>query len=690
MSIQSSYIQSKYVEPPSARSIFSERTAWSLVLVCLLGCAPLAAAGEAQSSVDDVLDLSLGELLSMEVTSVAKRPQKLRDAAAAIHVITREDIERSGVTSIPEALRLAPGIQVARINAHTWAISARGFNSTWSNKLLVLVDGRSVYVPSFSGVFWEQQDLVLPDIERIEVVRGPGATLWGANAVNGVINILTRHAADTENTLVGLSVGSNERSQAELRIGTRVADVGSARAYIKHQDTQAFTDTRTGGNAHDDWNSTTAGFRADGHADATYGWRLQGDAYRLSASQLLVDLADPQPPYSVDRLDQFEAKGWNIVGLVSRDWADGSNTALQVYVDHVVREEFLLDETFHTVDFEIKHQFGLGERHRLVAGLGYRNIRERFENSTVIAITPRRITRHISSAFVQDEFDLLPDRLRMTLGAKIEHNDRTGAELQPNVRLLWHPGSRHTFWAAVSKAVRTPAEIETNSRIVTASVPLAPPPAPPLQVTLNGNPGQQAEIMVAYEAGYRAQPTDSLSIDVAAFFNDYDRLSSTEAGETPLEPRFGNGLEATAVGFETTLDWRIRDWWRLQASYTHIELDSGPDRSGLNAVNIASREGLSPEHQYSLRSSMDLGVNWKLDLWAYGVSETKGFSLEPDLTVPGYTSLNLRIARKLGSRMRFAVHGHDLLESRRLQFVGDITSPTEVERAVYAEIVWGW
>lgn len=703
--IRSKVIQSTSNEPVSAASVsigrtvpnscgrqrrFSARGAGPLALALLLSCAPLVATGNPQTSVDEVLDMSLGELLSMEVTSVAKRPQMLRDAAAAIHVITREDIERSGVTSIPEALRLAPGIQVARINAHTWAISARGFNSTWSNKLLVLIDGRSVYVPSFSGVFWEQQDLVLPDIERIEVVRGPGATLWGANAVNGVINILTRHSADTENMLVGLSVGSNERSQAELRIGTRIADLGSARVYIKHQDTQAFADARTGGDARDDWHSTTAGFRADGRDDATFRWRLQGDIYRLSGNQFLVDLAHPEPPYSIDRLDRFEADGWNLVGLVSRDWAGDANTALQVYVDHVARDEFLLDETFRTVDFEIKHQFGLGERHRLVAGLGYRNIRERFDNSDVIAITPRRITRHISSVFLQDEFDLFPDRLRMTLGAKVEHNDRTGAELQPNIRLLWHPASRHTFWTAVSKAVRTPAEIETNSRIITARIPLAPPPASPPAVTLNGNPGQQAEVMVAYEAGYRAQPTDSLSIDVAAFFNDYDRLSSTEAGDTPLDTRFGNGLEATAIGLETTLDWRIREWWRLQASYTHLEVDSGPDLSGLNAVNIASREGLSPAHQYSLRSSMDLGTNWKLDVWAYGVSDVTGFSPEPNLTVPGYTSLNLRVARKLGRKMRLAVHGHDLLESRRLQFVGDITSPTEVERAVYAEIVWGW
>ncbi len=651
--------------------------------------APLVSASQPQNSLNEVLDLTLGELLSMEVMSVSKRPQKLKDAAAAVHVITREDIERSGVTSIAEALRLAPGIEVARINAHTWAISARGFNSTWSNKLLVLIDGRSVYVPSFSGVFWEQQDLMLADIERIEVVRGPGATLWGANAVNGVINILTRHAADTEGTLAGFGAGSNGDSHAELRFGWHVGNASAARAYVKHQSTDAFTNTLTGASAGDDWDSTTAGFRIDGHDDAPFRWRLQGDVYQLSANQWRTGLADPEPPYRVDRLDAFDADGWNIVGLVGRSWLDGANTTLQVYADYVDRREWLLDERFNTIDVEIKHEFGLGERHNLVAGLGYRNTHEHYSNSYMIAMQPPRITRHTSSAFLQDEFDLVPDRLRLTLGTKLEHNDRTGTELQPNIRLLWHADARHTFWAAVSKAVRTPAEVEINGRIVTASIPLEPPPAPPAETTITGNPEQQAEILVAYEIGYRAQPADSLSIDIAAFFNDYDRLNSYEAGATPLDTRFGNSLEARAAGVETTVDWKLSEWWQLQASYSHLNLDAGPDRSGRNAANIAAIEGLSPEHQYSLRSSMDLGGHWKLDLWAYGASTLTGFASAPDLRADGYTSLNLRIARRLGRKLQLSVHGRDLLESRQLQFVGDLTVPVAIERSIYAELVWG-
>ena len=660
-----------------------------LAFAWLAGGTPLVSASQPQSSLDEVLDLSLDELLSMEVMSVAKRPQKLKDAAAAVHVITREDIERSGVTSIAEALRLAPGIEVARINAHTWAISARGFNSTWSNKLLVLIDGRSVYVPSFSGVFWEQQDLMLADIERIEVVRGPGATLWGANAVNGVINILTRHAADTDGTLAGFGVGSNGHSHAEVRIGGHLGDTAAARAYVKHQNTDAFVNALTGASAGDNWDSTTAGWRIDGHDDSPFRWRLQGDVYRLSASQLRAGLADPAPPYRVDRLDAFEAAGWNIVGLVGRGWSGGANTTLQVYADHVDRRELLLDEQFDTIDVEIKHEFRLGGRHRLVAGLGYRNTHEHYNNSYMIAIEPPRITRQTSSAFLQDELDLVPGRLRLTLGTKLEHNDRTGTELQPNVRLLWHADARHTFWAAVSKAVRTPSEVEINGRVVTASIPLEPPPAPPAETTITGNPEQQAEILVAYEAGYRAQPTDTLSIDIAAFFNDYDRLNSYEAGATPLNTRFGNSLEARAAGFETTVEWKLSEWWQLQASYSHLDLDAGPDRSGRNAANIAAIEGFSPEHQYSLRSSMELGEQWQLDLWAYGASTLTGFAPVPDLNAGGYTSLNLRIARRLGRKLQLAVYGRDLLESRQLQFAGDLTVPVAIERSVYAELVWG-
>lgn len=656
----------------------------------LILCTPLLATGKPQSSVDEVLDLSLGELLSMEVMSVSKRPQKLKDAAAAVHVISREDIERSGVTSIAEALRLAPGVEVARINAHTWAISARGFNSTWSNKLLVLIDGRSVYVPVFSGVYWEQQDLILADIERIEVVRGPGATLWGGNAVNGVINILTRPATDTDNTLLGLAAGSDGHSRAELRFGGRIGEAGGARAYIKHQSTDAFDNTLTRDSARDDWNSTTIGFRVDGDDKTPFRWKLQGDIYQLSANQLRIGLADPEPPFSVDRIDAFEADGWNLIGLMERSWSGGGSTTLQVYADHIDRQELLLDEEFRIVDVEIKHQFGLGERHRLVAGLGYRNAHEHYASSYMIGIVPERITRQTGSAFLQDEFDLLPGRLRLTLGTKLEYNDRTGTELQPNIRLLWHPDPRHTFWTAVSKAVRTPSEIEINGRVVTASMPLAPPPAPPAEVTITGNPDQQAEILVAYEAGYRAQPLDSLSIDIAVFFNDYDRLTSYEAGETPLNTRFGNSLEARATGFETTIEWNVSDWWRLQASYSHLNLDTGPDRTGRNGSNIAGIEGHSPEHQYSLRSSMNLGIHWKLDLWAYGRSALTGFPSAPDLTADSYTSLNLRIARRLGNKLRFALLGHDLLESRQLQFVGDFTVPTAIERSVYAELVWGW
>ena len=242
----------------------------------------------------------------------------------------------------------------------------------------------------------------------------------------------------------------------------------------------------------------------------------------------------------------------------------------------------------------------------------------------------------------------------------------------------------------MSKAVRIPAEIEINGRIVTASIPLAPPPTPPVEATITGNPDQQAEILLAYEAGYRAQPLDSLSIDIAAFFNDYDRLDSYEAGETPLSTRFGNSLEASAAGFETAVEWNVIDWWKLQASYSYLYLDTGPDRSGRNGGNIAAIEGQSPEHQYSLRSSMDLGSRWKIDVWAYGASALKGFASNPDLDTDGYTSLNLRIARQLGHRLRFALLGHDLLESRQLQFIGDLTVPTAIERSIHAELVWGW
>lgn len=647
--------------------------------------------GDDGSATEQYLDLPLQDLLSIEVTSVSKRLQQLKEAAAAIHVITREDIRRSGVTSIPDALRMAPGIQVARLNANKWAISARGFNSQWANKLLVLIDGRSVYVPSFSGVYWEMQDLVLDDIDRIEVIRGPGATLWGANAVNGIINIITRSAGETTGGLVTIGGGSEQQSRVELRYGAALGEAIDGRVYLKYQETDSFTDFATGRDANDDWNSIQAGFRMDGQFSDRDDWTLQGDIFDVDANQFVVLLTQPTPPFNAPQKDPHDADGWNLLGRWNRAWSETSTSTLQVYYDRHERDEIVLTQSFGTFDIDFQHQLLLGERHNLIAGFGYRRIEEEFRNSFTISVRPAEWEQDLYSAFIQDEITLIADRLQMTIGSKFENNDYTGFEVQPSVRLLWTPNAANTFWAAVSRAVRTPSRVESYGRIVTAVVPVAPPPVPPLEISLSGNPRQDSETLIAYEMGYRAQPTDKLSLDIAVFFNDYDELQTFDTPMPPVTLTFANGMEAETYGVEIAADWRPLDWWRLQTSYSYLDISADLKPGARDFLSVALREGSSPNHQISVRSAMDLGADWSLDVWAYYVSSLSDLGTLANQDVNAYTSVNVRLAWQPLPGMELSVVGRDLTEERHLEYVGEsYLGAAKVERSVFAQLRWEW
>ena len=657
---------------------------------------------------EDLTDLSLEELLDVEVTSVGKKAQSLADAAAAVFVISNEDIRRSGATSIPEALRMAPGIEVKRLDANKWAVSARGFNGRFANKLLVLIDGRTVYSPNFSGVYWESQDVMLADIERIEVIRGPGATLWGANAVNGVINIISKSAADTQGGLAIAGVGTEERALGALRYGFEPAEDTYARAYVKYHERDALT-TIDGDDGHDDWNIGQGGFRVDSALDSGDTVTVQGDFYRSNQRQQLL-MPDPSlPPYfSVPVDDRGSSTGWNLLGRWERALSVTSNLSAQLFYDHAERDEFYAGQSHDIIDFELQQQILIGKRHDLVWGLGYRSISDGFDSTPYIAMIPESDQRNQWSGFVQDDITLIEDRLRLTLGTKLEQNEYTGFEVQPNLRLLWKPTERSTLWSAVSRALRTPSRIERAGDALALVIPpgaddqLGQLPRSPLPIVINnkGSDDYSSEKLTAYELGFRIFPSRRLSIDAALFYNDYDALR-TAGDEFPLptfspngylivDLPFGNEAKGHSYGFELAAELQATDWWRLPIAYSYLELDAEATGDSRDQTNVAVARA-DPRQQLSLRSLMTPREDLDFDLWLRYADESYpdfGVGLYGTVQIPAYWELDLRLAWRPRPGIELSVVGQNLLsESHREGYQAVFgTIPVEVERGVYGAV----
>jgi iron complex outermembrane receptor protein len=635
--------------------------------------------------------LSLEELMEVEVTSAARKPQRLAETATAIFVITPKDIRRSGATSIPELLRMVPGLQVARINSNQWVVTSRGFASRFANKLLVLIDGRSVYTPLFSGVFWEVQDLPLEDIERIEVIRGPGAALWGANAVNGVINILTKSAEDTQGGLLSVGAGTEERAFGTMRYGSQLGNGAYLRLYGRVLDRDDFVDARDGSkDSPDDWRQGRAGFRLDWQVPGRDSFTLQGDAYNGEAGQLL-QVSSLLPPFVQVIARDAEFSGANLLGRWRRSFSPSSEMALQVYYDLTQRDGPILDEARDTFDIDFQQRFTAGGRHHVVWGLGYRLSRDELTGTVLASIDPERRDTTLLSAFVQDEVMLARDWLRLTLGSKFEHNDFTGFEVQPNARLLWTPDDRQTLWLATSRAVRTPSRVEDDIRVnfVGRSVP-------GVLVAIQGDRDFDAEKLTAYELGYRIQPSGRLNLDLAAFHNVYDDLRTFETRSPvaeifPLPPHLlvanltENRGSGNTWGLELAADWRPRDGWRLQLAYSYLEMDLKAE-DGSRDTSLDDQEDASPKHQVSLRSSTDLARNVELDLWVRYTDAFDGLGASP---IASQTALDLRLAWRPHKDLELSIVGQNLLDDRHLEFVSDsFSSPVEVERGVYGKLTW--
>jgi iron complex outermembrane receptor protein len=680
-------------------TVISDRCGASFVSLMILLLS--ASTVHAHETVDHYMDMPLADLLSMEVTSVARKKQRLNEVAAAIFVITQEDIRRSGATSIPEALRMAPGIQVGRIDANKWAITSRGFDNQFSNMLLVLIDGRTVYSTAFSGVYWDVQDALLEDIERIEIIRGPGATVWGANAVNGVINIITKQAGQTQGGLISAGAGNEETAFAGIRYGIETDNGITARIYMKYNDRDGSYAPDTGGDAGDDWQSLRGGFRIDSQAGEADSWTLHGDIYQSDENQRLNLWEDPADPANAvyapfyraeNTADSIDSSGWNVLGKWDHLLSEDSNITLQAYIDHTKRSEGFLGQEQDTIDLDFQHQYRGFEGHEIIWGLEYRRVRDNFDNTFVASFLPDQQALDLYSAFLQDELQLIPDTLRLTLGAKFEHNDFTGWEVQPNARLVWLPNDKNTLWGSISRAVRTPSRLERDTQFVPLIAPL-PPTFEPAVIYLLGSDDFQSEELLAYEIGYRVQPRANLSLDLALFYNDYDMLQSFESVNA-LDPIadliFGNKLTADSYGMELSLDWRPIEWWRLQSNYSFLKMSTTPTRGSSDPDgNNSLDEHSYPKHQFSLRSMMDVGSNITLDVWLYYVHDLKKTSFSVDRQVPAYTSLNARIAWRPVQRLELSVVAQNLLDEHHLEFVGEsLLSPTEVERSAYAQIRW--
>jgi iron complex outermembrane recepter protein len=652
-------------------------------------------AASAQSNVVDVTTMSVEDLMNMQVTSVSKRTQKVADAAAAVYVITQEDIRRSGATNIPEALRLAPGIQVARIDENKWAISSRGFNGRFADKLLVLIDGRTVYTPLFSGVYWNVQDVMLEDVDRIEVIRGPGATLWGANAVNGVINIITKSARATQAALATAGGGTELRGFSNLRYGGTLKEDTAYRAYAKYFNVGASTDP-FGGSASDNWDSLRGGFRGDWNPTGPDSITLQGDMYRSHYGETLT-IPMLTAPYSSTFPDRGGISGGNILGRWGHDFGN-SSTSLQVYFDKTnISENSLFADHQNIFDIDFQHSFHLTDSQAVIWGVGYRSIGDNNASSFTVSLQPNHSMLNQFSGFAQDEISLLDKRVQLTLGSKLEHNDFTGLEVEPNARVLWNVTPNQSVWTAVSRAVRTPALTERGLQLVSTVIPPGGPgnPTPlPAEADVYGSNKFQSEDLLAYEVGYRVQVSNNVSADIATFYNNYTHLRSAEPGlpflqTTPAPMHLvvpfvaSNKMHGGTYGAELFTEYKVIPRWKMAGSYSYLQMDIRKDATSMDPTPDNPNMS-SPRHQFYVRSSLDVFRHLEHDMTVRYVANL------PGLSIPSYYSVDTHFSYALPRSFELSIGSQNLLNQKHLEFVPDFIniSPTEVKRSIYGSITW--
>jgi len=608
-------------------------------------------------------DLSLEELAALPVISVSKSAKPVSEASASVFVITGEDIRYAGSASLPEALRLAPNLQVARLDARNYAITSRGFNNPFENKLLVMIDGRTVYSPLFSGVYWDAQDVVLEDLQRIEVVSGAGGTMWGANAVNGVVNIVSRSSADTQGELLSIGTSADEQ-YASARYGGKLNgdNNGYYRVYVKHlqnDDTYAENgiSTQTG------FKRTQAGFRMDWDA-AGDKFTLQGDAYSGRLHQAGTDDID------ISGANILARGGWQ----VSAD----SKLSVQAYVDHTERDQPLaFAQKMNTFDIELQHELAFGARQNIVWGAGYRYITDRINNDISFAFLPADVDMSWKNIFIQDEISVA-DKVKLTVGSKWEDNPYTGLEAMPGLKLGWEPDSTKLVWASLSRAVRSPSRIDrdlyapVNPEIIN-NVP---------QYTVGGGPDFVSEIAKVFEVGYRSQPVARVSWSITAFYSEYDKLRTLELNPKSSGVVFKNMAEADTYGVEMWGAWQVFSDWRLQGGLAVQNVDVRLKPGSMDFSDATGLANGDPDYFWMLRSSYDVSAQIELNSMIRYVDEVKGFKL------PSYTALDVNISWAPIPQLELSLVGQNLLNGDHAEF-GSAPFRSEFGRAIFAKLVWG-
>ncbi len=622
--------------------------AWALAAILVLTLPGATRADPPVEPPSELKKLSLDELFQLEVTSVSKTPERLSQTASAIQVITGEDIHRSGATTLPEALRLAANLEVAQVSAHDWGITARGFNGaplssgSLADKLLVLIDGRSVYSSLFGGVYWDVQNVMLEDVDRIEVISGPGGTLWGANAVNGVINVVTKSARETRRGLATVSAGSQLRDHGALRWGGRAGENVFFRAWGQRID--RYDSRRPDGTVGTDaWGLTQGGFRVDGSPPGPDAWTLEGDAYGGREG----------------RPTSTSVTGQDVVGHWTRTLSATSDLDLRAYFDRTWRDFPIsrYHDELRTWDVDFQHRVGLGDRHTLLWGVGGR-LQRHITHSTPPTFEPATRTLHLFSAFVQDQVALVPERLGLTVGSKLEHNVYSKFDVQPGVRLAWTPDARRTFWAAVSRAVRSPSRFDVDF----------------VSPGFTGNPDFASEKMTAYELGARARPVPRASLSVATFVNQYDDVRTIDVvSAAPPVYIFANDQEARTRGVEVTGTLEATPAWRVSAGYAYLH-ERFTARSPAVYAGSDRIEATDPRHRAQFQSSMDFGPHVQFDLAARYVDALPASVATP--RVPAYGTLDARLGWRLGT-FEAALVGQDLWDDRHPEF-GVVNIPPSV------------
>ena len=631
--------------------------------------------------------MNIEDLMDVKVTSVRKADQKMSQVAAAAFVIGQEDIRRSEATNIPDLLRMVPGLDVAQINANTWAISARGFNSQFANKLLVLVDGRAVYTPTLAQVNWDTLDVPLDDIDRIEVIRGPGGTVWGNNAVNGVINIITKKAQDTLGTLVTGGGGTAEQGFGTIQYGGTTKGATAYRIFTDYHNRDHFPGLN-GQDGGDGSHLLQGGFRMDSDIYRTDTLMFQGGLYTGGEGESVVH-AVLSPPENLTVFRRADLSGGDVLGRWSHSFSNRSDTTLQVYFDRYTRSGPQDREARYTIDFDFRHHMVLGSRHDLNWGVGYRYSADHTVGTIDVSFVPANRAGDLYNFFAEDQITLMPERLLLFVGTKIENNYFTGFDLEPSVRLAWTPTNRQTFWATVSDAHRAPSQRDVSLNAALAALP------GPAEAILIGNPNSRNEIEWAYELGYRTQVAKWLSADLAAFLSNYRSLQTIEPIPSFIEPNssppllilpssFADQMDGTTGGIEASVHWKITDRWTLSPGYSFLKMHLHTDPTSLDTVSAADAEGSSPSHQAQLLSHVELphGTGWDSSVYFVGPL--------PAQLVRSYTRIDTQLTWRFSEGMQLSIVGQNLLLDHHVEFNDYLSAvnPSQIKRSAYAKMTW--